>query len=101
MTERTFPVLKTGERNNAVFEAKVPDAVPWDFLAPHEARAKQNHYQSLETLAHRGGLDIVEILAVVEDKTWRAVSHVKKEEALSRVLAHLETWKQKNPISKG
>jgi hypothetical protein len=43
-------------------------ALPWSVLRPHEAQAKKNHGgQSLERLAHRGGLGIEEAYCVLKD----------------------------------
>lgn len=48
-------------------------SIAWDIIAPHEAQAKANHYQSLETLARRGGLDPSELVAVLEDRPWHSM----------------------------
>jgi len=63
-----------GIYNNAVVELfpvmriSVFGFIPWDIVTPHEAQAKLNHSQSLETLASRGGLSPEELLAVLEDR---------------------------------
>jgi hypothetical protein len=50
-------------------------SIPWDFIAPHEGRARMNHGgQSLECLARRGGLSVDEIYAVVNDTCWQLPS---------------------------
>ena len=51
-----------------------PKQIPWSFVEPHNAQAIINHGQSLEKLASRGGLDLTEIAAVVEDRPWRHMS---------------------------
>lgn len=43
-------------------------AVPWAALTPHEARARRNHDQTLNQLAQRGGLSVVEAVLVLRDK---------------------------------
>lgn len=48
-------------------------AVPWAFLAPHEAQAISNHSQGLETLARRGGLGPDEVWAVVTGRRWGSI----------------------------
>lgn len=41
---------------------------PWSLLEPHADRAYLNHGQTLERLRDRGGLDICEVLAILEDR---------------------------------
>lgn len=45
--------------------------LPWALIAPHEAQAQENHGQTLERLAERGGLDPVEAYAVLTDRHFR------------------------------
>lgn len=68
-TERMFPVIFPYDRASRVELRKLgfPRRVPWRLLAPHEARAKRSHSQSLEHLAERGGLSPGEMLAVLRD----------------------------------
>lgn len=47
--------------------------VPWDLIAQHEPQAISNHDQDLSALARRGGLDLAEILAVIENRPYRVV----------------------------
>lgn len=47
--------------------------LPWALIAPHEAQARTNHYQSLERLAQRGGLSFCEAAAILEDRKWSAI----------------------------
>ncbi len=60
--ERYFPILRHPEFR-----------LPWALIAPHEAQALANHYQSLEKLAHRGGLSFDEAAAVLEDRPWQMI----------------------------
>lgn len=48
--------------------------IPWAVIAPHEKQAQTNHSQSLEGLARRGGLDVVEAVLIIRGQTWRNVS---------------------------
>lgn len=66
-----FPVLLSNrERRNNVL---CPVSVPWEMVAPHEARAMRNHGgQTLLGLAGRGGLDPVELIAVLDDVPYPA-----------------------------
>lgn len=55
MSERQFPIL--GD----------PDvkSVPWRIVEPHRKQAMANHGQTLERLAERGGLSLMELVAVM------------------------------------
>jgi hypothetical protein len=65
-----FPVL---ESDPVLFsQLGCPRAVPWGMLEPHEAWAHQNHSQSLNRLAERGGLGAIEMYAVLNDLPYRA-----------------------------
>lgn len=58
MAEKMFPIL-----NDAVIRA-----IPWAAIAPFEDQAFANHRQTLEQLAERQGLDIVEVVYVMRRK---------------------------------
>jgi len=78
---RTFPIM--GRR---VTERGV--SIPWALIAPHEAQALVNHGgQTLERLAERGGLAPCEALAVLEDRTWRAIPPGYAEDDLAQFVA--------------
>jgi hypothetical protein len=71
--ERLFPILhppKGGLRS-----------IPWSVIGPHEAQAKENHDQSLQRLAERGGLGSAEALAVLRDRPYRSVRGMTEEAA--------------------
>lgn len=74
LIEAQFPVhwgqLQRGQKEEWT-KLGCPRTVPWDFLRPHEQQALDNHSQSLAKLAERGGLGPAEMLAVVEDKSFR------------------------------
>lgn len=76
MSRSTFPVLGGGDIKS----------VPWDLVEPHRKRAMENHYQTLERLAERGGLGPAELFAVVEDRPWRSVT----EDDIARAPEWLE-----------
>ncbi|MCP3903125.1 MAG: hypothetical protein GY715_05760, partial [Planctomycetes bacterium] len=46
-------------------------AVPWEAMEQHEGQAQQNHWQSLQELASRGGLDVLEAWCVVDAIPFR------------------------------
>lgn len=47
--------------------------VPWALLEAHRRQAMKNHGQTLERLKERGGLSPSEMLAILEDREWRAM----------------------------
>lgn len=66
MAERRFPVLLPYSDRRR--HADLPKTVPWSVLEPHTRRVLRNHYQSLGTLAARGGLSPLEMWLIVHDK---------------------------------
>lgn len=52
-------------------------AIPWAMIAPHEAQAQLNHYQTLRRLAERGGLSPCEAVAVLEDRRWHEMTDAR------------------------
>ena len=60
--------------------------IAWNIVEPHAEQAYANHGQSLETLAGRGGLDLSELAAVLEDRRYRTMERM---EALRRIKAFL------------
>lgn len=73
MSAKMFPIMGDAGRRLCL--------LPWEFIAPHEQQAKENHGgQTLDTLNRRGGLDPSEAVAVVGDRKW---SHVHEDAALS------------------
>jgi len=68
-----FPVLLTPRQKRD--HPGCPAAVPWGLVAPHERQAGRNHGgQTLAALAARGGLDPVELLAVLDDSAYPAAA---------------------------
>lgn len=55
MSERRFPVLNQ-QACRASERKAMPRSVPWAFVEKFRAQAEQNHDQTLERLAERGGL---------------------------------------------
>lgn len=55
MGERRFPVLNQ-QRGHPRDHKTMPRSVPWDFAEKFRDQAQQNHGQTLERLAERGGL---------------------------------------------
>ena len=83
-----FPVLQPGRQPQAY--------ILYNIIAPHEAQAIRNHSQTLQRLAERGGLDWTEVLAVLNDKTWKEMGyrfHLQEgemEKAKEAVLAYIK-----------
>jgi Lar family restriction alleviation protein len=81
---RKYPVLGTQG------QAKVD----WQFVEDHAKQAYENHRQTVERLAERGGLSWSELCAVVQDRKWSkmetadAIEQVRAAEA--RYLAALD-----------
>jgi len=63
-------------------------AVPWAYVAEHAPQAMQNHAQSLEHLAQRGGLQASELLAVLEDRPWYKLPQYPAECRLMALVIH-------------
>jgi len=66
-------------------DCRLPGAVPWALVAPHEEQAHRNHGQTLERIDQRGGLSIRELHAVCHDKHWHPV--VEEAVAVEWLLA--------------
>jgi len=82
---RRFPIL-----TSYADRRKYPDwpvSIPWRLVAPHEKQALHNHQQTLERLAERGGLDVLELLAVLTDRDWPAVANIDPDQAVTEIMA--------------
>jgi hypothetical protein len=77
---RRFPVLGGGM------------TVPWQMLVPHEPQAIENHDQTLEKLAARGGLGWAELLCVLESRRWDSRNWAADEVAKPLVLAKVREF---------
>lgn len=87
---KSFPVLQsyryTGEK----------EYVPWKFLEPHENQAYENHGQSFEQLARRGGLSWRELYAVITDKEFDYGSKRTADYYRRAVLDAVEKFNMEN-----
>lgn len=70
-----------------------PKTLPWAFIEPHERQAYINHGQTLQRLNERGGLDVVELRAVLEGKSWRDVSK-DETSAIQKLISLLRKWEE-------
>jgi len=67
-------------------------SIPWAMIAPHARQAKQNHDQTLERLAERGGLSPREAVLVLESRPGREWRQMSEAEGLARLTALLAAW---------
>lgn len=56
MSDRRFPVITGQSSLPHDVRARWPHSVPWSFVEAFRAQAEDNHDQTLEVLASRGGL---------------------------------------------
>jgi rubrerythrin len=85
MSDRRFPIIGGA-------------SIPWALIAPHEARARTNHDQTLERLAERGGLSACEAIAVLDERRWRTMSSPDAE--LSERVSIFENAARTEEIAK-
>ena len=86
MSERRFPIMSTGSD-----VAGCPRSIPWAMLTANEAQAQDNHSQSLERLAERGGLDAAEALAILEGRRWRSMDIAEASARLRDLVVDYES----------
>jgi hypothetical protein len=58
-----------------------PRSVPWSMVEPFELQAQDNHQQSLQRLAERGGLSPAELMAVLRGEQWHKRQFLTDEDA--------------------
>jgi len=87
MAEDTFPILWQGGREymQELRDLGCPRAAPWSLVAPHGRQAWENHGQSLERLAQRGGLSPRELVAVLRGVAWHEVSALPLADAVREI----------------
>lgn len=86
--EKMFPILKTRPK----------EYIPWDIIAIHEKQALENHGQTLEKLAERGGLSWTETYFVLIDSKYK-YNELTESEAKSKVLALLPVQEWIVPVT--
>ena len=66
-------------------------AIPWSVIEPCEQQAQRNHGQSLQRLAERGGLSVLEAIDVLLFREWdgRTFSYAESKKANAGALAQL------------
>lgn len=61
--------LVEDNNQNRRFPIQGGTSIPWEMIAPHEARCQRNHCQTLTRIAERGGFSHLEALAVLDDRS--------------------------------
>ena len=82
---KMFPIM-TGRDT----KGPCPSRIPWDAIAPYEGQAQENHSQSLERLAERGGLDPIEAFFVMTGRSWLNVQTPVSDDLEKQACAFLE-----------
>ena len=91
--ERVFPILASGRITG------LPTFVPWWFVEQHREQAMDNHSQTLERLADRGGLGWVELYFVVTDKPFPFGTKYDARACALRVIGLIDLQKTKQGIT--
>jgi len=63
--KQTFPIMMNQKEWNELNTYNVPKDLPMKFMAQFRVQVMENHYQTLERLAERGGLCPTEICAAM------------------------------------
>lgn len=83
--ERMFKIQLNPEER--VRYPTLPPAIPWSLVEGHQEQAMINHSKTLEQLnEERGGLDVLELCAVLKDLPWR--EYVNSGTALPEYAVH-------------
>ncbi len=78
------------KRVEALQKGGCPKDVPWALVEAHEEQALMNHGQSVRRLAHRGGLDPLELVAVLTDRSWPETDYLSDAEAVDLLVGIIE-----------
>lgn len=81
----TFPILNTQH------------TVPLSVMLRHQSQCVANHGLPAHTLAERGGLDVFDVLAILQDCTVDDFPDMSARVALAAVMRHVERDVQFNP----
>lgn len=65
------------------------DEIPWRLIESHQSQAWNNHDQSLQTLASRGGLSYSEAVAILNDRKWQPMSDLAAAQIIRRMIDSL------------
>ena len=79
--------------------------IPYEMVLEHEEQCKYNHYQSVETLAMRGGTSYIETLFILKDRCLDGIYKLEElygnptkieKKARTVVLSMSYQWLMKN-----
>lgn len=91
-----FPILKARYAHTTAAEraalAGLPDTLPWEMVEAYADRARKNHGQTVERLAERGGLCVIELACLFNDKTLRFCQDLTFERAVAIVQQQIDDW---------
>lgn len=71
-----FPILRPCGKEKTYADLGIPQEIPWALVAAHNNQCLRNHYQNAQRLADRGGLNISELVAVLEDRPYKHLTDV-------------------------
>lgn len=78
---KMFPIMSgSGSYRGTITE------IPWSTISKHARQARENHYQTIERLAERGGLWASEAVAVLEDREWHHMDLSAAEKRLRELI---------------
>jgi len=83
---RRFPVLRQ------MSKAVMPKTVPWAFAETLRAQAANNHGQTLERLAERGGLGPEEMYAAAHGWKWGRIGNVTEADAIAWLVEAVKPY---------
>lgn len=72
-TDKTFPIQDG-------------PSIPWAIIAPWESQAQRNHGQSLQQLADRGGLGVLEVIDVLTGQRYGTTNPGGENEKLLQII---------------
>ena len=92
MTRARFPILLQFDREveQQLRELSCPRSVPWQLVEPAREQAKDNHDQSLEQLASRGGLSPVELVGALRGLRWGELKQLDEVTAARELIKRIE-----------
>lgn len=85
--ETAEPVAQVQRRLFPVLGTKGAAKVDWQFVNDHAGQAYDNHYQTIERLAERGGLSWDELAAIIEGRKWHKMNITEAVETVRRAEA--------------
>lgn len=88
MSARRFPVLNQQDCRPQLRKT-MPRSIPWAFAETFREQAYENHSQTLERLAERGGLSPEEIWMAANAKSLRMWREVDEQASIDWLYAKL------------